>query len=84
MKTVRKFVLALLAVCSVSCLLAPPSETHAGTPVRAQFVSQRAYYVYYRVNPRSPWTYIGYTDSSSEAYAAANYIRYYGYEAFVR
>lgn len=84
MKTVRNFVLALLAVCSVSCLLSAPSEAHAGTPVRAQLVSQRAYYVYYRTCPQSPWVYIGYTYSSSEAYAAANYIRYYGYEAFVR
>lgn len=84
MKNVRKLVLALLAVCSVSCLLAAPSVAHAGTPVRAQLVLQRAYYVYYRANARSPWTYIGYTYNSSEAYAAANYIRHYGYEAFIR
>ena len=84
MKTVRKFVLALLALGSLSCLLAAPSEAHAGTPVRDQPVSHHAYYVHYRADARTPWTYIGYTCSSSAAYGAVNYIRRYGYEAFVR
>ena len=84
MKTVRNLVLALLAVCGLSCTLAASSEAQAGTPVRAQLVSHRAYYIYYRTCPRSSWVYYGYTYSSSDAYAYVNYIRGYGYEAFAR
>jgi hypothetical protein len=82
MKWLRNLFLALsLALVGLTAI---PQRAEANPPSMPQ-QQTRYYYVYYRVDPNSPWVYYGYTPSYSDAQWYANWIwTTYGYETFVR
>jgi hypothetical protein len=80
MKWLRCLFLALSI--GLAGFLARPERVEANSPQQMQ---GHTYYVYYRVDPNSPWVCYGYTQSYNDAQWYANWIyNTYGYESFVR
>ncbi len=80
MRFLRKILLASLASLSLLLPMTQTAVLQAG-PTHSH---HRVYYVYYRASPRHAWAYYGGYYNASHAAQAANYFRYYGYDAFYR
>jgi hypothetical protein len=79
MKAIRNLLLAAVAAMG---LFMPVTGASLEAKAHAGHVYSRAYYLYYRSCPCSPWQYYGATYDYNQLVVYANWIRAQGYEVY--